>query len=93
MTEWLRIEEEEMGHGFEEALGPQLGAGLSEVINASVQQSLSRALVVSVPQRINQAVLAALKPITQQFESFIKKQGLGSLPVDKVMEEVAAATP
>ncbi|KAJ1128612.1 hypothetical protein NDU88_006988 [Pleurodeles waltl] len=30
MTEWLPFEDEEMGHGFEDALGPQLGAGLSE---------------------------------------------------------------
>ncbi|KAJ1196472.1 hypothetical protein NDU88_000343 [Pleurodeles waltl] len=30
MTEWLPFEEEEMGHGFEDALGLQLGAGLSE---------------------------------------------------------------
>ncbi|KAJ1161324.1 hypothetical protein NDU88_001811, partial [Pleurodeles waltl] len=95
MTKWLPFEEEEMGHGFEDALGPQVGAGLSEVINATVQQSLSRALAVSVPQRINQAVLAALRPITQQFYSFIKKQVFAPLLEEKVTEEgpVAATTP
>ncbi|KAJ1128503.1 hypothetical protein NDU88_006881 [Pleurodeles waltl] len=92
MTEWLPFEEEEMGLGFEDALGPQLGAGLSEMINASVQQSLSRALAVSVPQRINQAVLAALKPLTQQFDSFVKKQGLALLPEEKVREGPETAT-
>ncbi|KAJ1152116.1 hypothetical protein NDU88_004893 [Pleurodeles waltl] len=92
MTEWLPFEEEEIEFGFEDALGPQLGAGLSEVINASVQQSLSRALAVSVPQRINQAVLAALKPLTQQFDSFVKKQGLAPLPEEKVREGPETAT-
>ncbi|KAJ1162896.1 hypothetical protein NDU88_003360 [Pleurodeles waltl] len=92
MTEWLPFEEEEIEFGFEDALGPQLGAGLSEVINASVQQSLSRALAVSVPQRINRAVLAALKPLTQQFDSFVKKQGLAPLPEEKVREGPETAT-
>ncbi|KAJ1199750.1 hypothetical protein NDU88_003583 [Pleurodeles waltl] len=95
MTEWLPFEEEEFGQGYEEALGPQLGEGLFEVINASVQQSLSRALAVSVPQKINQAVLAALKPLTQQFECFVEKQGLVPLSDDKLTDEgpSAAATP
>ncbi|KAJ1133754.1 hypothetical protein NDU88_000230 [Pleurodeles waltl] len=87
MTEWLPFEEEEFGQGYEEALGPQLGEGLSEVINASVQQSRSRALAVSVPQKINQAVLAALQTLTQQFECFVKKQGLVPLTDDKLTDE------
>ncbi|KAJ1200260.1 hypothetical protein NDU88_004086 [Pleurodeles waltl] len=87
MTEWLPFEEEEFGQGYEEALGPQLGEGLSEGINASVQQSLIRALAVSVPQKVNQAVLAALKPLTQQFACFVKKQGLVPLTDDKLADE------
>ncbi|KAJ1085365.1 hypothetical protein NDU88_005498 [Pleurodeles waltl] len=87
MTEWMSFEEEEYGQGYEEALGPQLGEGLSEVINASVQQSLNRATAISVPQKNNQAVMAALKPLTQQLECFVKKQGLVPLPQDKLTED------
>ncbi|KAJ1182507.1 hypothetical protein NDU88_007695 [Pleurodeles waltl] len=87
MAEWMPFEEEEYGQGYEEALGPQLGDDLSEVINALVQQSLNRALAVTVPQKINQAVMAALKPRTQQFECFVKKQGLVPLPEDKLMDD------
>ncbi|KAJ1187237.1 hypothetical protein NDU88_004016 [Pleurodeles waltl] len=41
---------------------------------------------------INQAVLAALKPLTQQFDSFVKKQGLAPLPEEKVREGPETAT-
>ncbi|KAJ1211767.1 hypothetical protein NDU88_007121 [Pleurodeles waltl] len=58
-------------------------------------QSLSRALAVSVAQKINQAVLADLKPLTQQIECFVKKQGLVPLTDDKLTDEgpLAPANP